>query len=393
MQKNICLKFAAGVFRCFFVDFFKGYELNQYQQIEIPMNICYYFGDYKVLSIEMREVSTMKKRIVSILLVAMMILAESSMVSFAGVTPGRVTDLKSYSAYKSVVLEWSPTANAAYYDIYRNNQFVGRAQANDSSKRAYDNGNMMAHRVWTGKEGGSHDWYYVIARSADGTAAERSAAVKDWSVFPMFISITFNQNVTLSSHNSSARRYFKRGQTVQSYSYRFGKYIFKDWKGNIFYVNYTRVRSPYAHYWKSYTYSDKEAEYFVNTSGIGSDTKYLIWANLYTQKLYIFYGTKGHFRLHKTFHYGNIKGYKWAINSGKAVAPTPTGMSFNIYKKAWSNHGVPYWLYFHSQTSLHGQVGNDDFNVLRSGGCIRNPNKYAYLMYKWIPIGTRLIVY
>ena len=55
--------------------------------------------------------------------------------------------------------------------------------------------------------------------------------------------------------------------------------------------------------------------------------------------------------------------------------------------------GVKWLTFYHSQTSLHGKVGKQDFRTLRSGGCIRNPDKYAELIYKAIPLKTRLIVY
>ena len=331
------------------------------------------------------------KKFVTIMLIALMVIGEAAFVVSAGDSgPSTISDIKAYAAYKGVVVEWTPVSGstpAASYNVYRS----GRLVKNTKSKKFYDR---------TCSEGGGST-YYVTAVNSNGQEFASSDHIKWKSVSPLFIGMTFRTNRSLKAHDGSgARNTFRRGQRVNASSFQFGKYIF-DYKGHTYFVNYNSVTNFIAYTAKRQgvkrngaplKYTKAEAEYFVNTTGMGSETGYLLWANLYTQRMYVFKGKKGNWHL-TNLSYNGVTSSNWQISSGKATSPSPAALYFEIYKKQRRKNNVNYWNYYFSQTSLHGVVPGQDLNVPRSEGCIRNPDKFALLIYKKIPVGTRVIVY
>ena len=306
-----------------------------------------------------------------------------------------VKNLAAYSAYKSVALEWDPVNGATSYKVYRNGTLVnGNVSA---SSRAYDNPNKMAYIDKTGDESETKYSYYVTAVVGDKESAP-SATVSKASVTQLYITVTFKETRKLKSHDKAKKkRTFKKGTKVQCHSFKFGKYIFY-YQGNLYYCNYLSLRKFKANMAKGapkQLYNDKEAEYFALTSGKNSSTNYMIWANLYSQHLYVLTrdSKSSPWRVAKNLNYKKTNAYHWNVSSGKADTPSPAGMNFTLKKHKKLQRGVKWLTFYHSQTSLHGKVGNQDFRTLRSGGCIRNPDKYAELIYKKVPLKTRLIVY
>lgn len=308
---------------------------------------------------------------------------------------GKITNLATYSAYKSIALEWDKFPGAASYKVYRTDGKVFTvnkdAKAYDSDKRFYIDK--------TGDESEKTYSYYVTAVGVDGKEIAKSDTKSDASVKQLYIKATFKKTRKLKSHDKAKKkRTFKKGTTVYCHSFKFGKYIFYDDKGHLYYCNYMSLKKFKALTAKGAPlkkYSDKEAEYFVQTANKGSSTNYTIWANLYSQHLYVLTRANKNspWRVAKNLQYKKTKAYDWKISSGKADTPSPAGMSFKLKKHKKTQRGVKWLTFYHSQTSLHGKVGNQSFNTLRSGGCIRNPDKYAQLIYKKIPLKTRLIVY
>ena len=372
------------------------------------LQICYYLYTYEVFyKLFLRCEGFIMKKILSILLIAMLLIGEAVFVVSAtdGVAPVTVQNVKAYSAYKGVALEWAPVEGATSYEVYKNGKRVKKGLTL-LKNHAYDNKKMMSCYVRTKKEGGKADKYQVVAVNSFGESA-KSKAVKKNSVTPMLIGVTFRGTCTLRAHDGSgARHTFRSGQRVKAHSFKFGQYIFR-YGGHIYHANYSRLWNftsyTNKYYGSSREYSDKEAEYFVNTANVDSDTKYLIWASLYTQRLYVFKGKsgnagRGHWRLAKTTKWNGEngtarKGYKWQISSGRATSPSPASLWFATQRRRRSKDGVNYLTYYHSQTSLHGTVGNQGLDDLRSGGCIRMADKYSGLIYYNMPLLTRLSIY
>lgn len=327
------------------------------------------------------------KRVISIMLMLMMLIGSLSIGVLAEGEPAAITDLEAYSAYKSVALEWTPVAGATKYNVYRNGELV---KSKSKFSRAYDDPSKMYYIDKTGKEGGSKNSYYVEAVNDNGTSV--SNTVKKASVAPMYIEVVFSRTRTLTSHDSGHKTTtFKAGKKVKCFSFRFGKYIFR-YKGHTYFCNYMSLHGFNAKYAKKKNYSVKEAEYFAKTAKVKSDTNYMVWASLYSQHIYILKKKAGVWRI-KTLKLEGMKKSNWEISSGKAVSPSPAGFMLRIYKRSPSHHGVPWWNFFHSQSSIHGKAGSAAFGMPASAGCIRNPDKYAKLIYKKVPIQSRVVVY
>lgn len=289
-----------------------------------------------------------------------------------------------YSAYNSVALEWGPVADAAYYNVYRDGSLV---QNRVTSRSVFDP--SMCACICYGINDDSNHSFQVEAVSSDGSVA-RSDVRTDARVSRMYIRITFKQKKTLKSHDGSKTKYtFKKGQTVNAFGFGSGQYYFTyNVRGRdcTFYVNYGRVRKPTALYTRSFNYNEREAEYFVLTTGKGSSTSRLIWANLYTQHIYLFTRVNGLWRVNSGT-YSN-----WECSSGKASSPSPTGLSFTIKNKYKRHSSTRFWNTYKGQAAIHGQV-NKTYGKPLSHGCIRNPNAKAEFIFKNYPKKTRVMVY
>ncbi|MDO4177467.1 MAG: L,D-transpeptidase, partial [Bacillota bacterium] len=152
-------------------------------------------------------------------------------------------------------------------------------------------------------------------------------------------------------------------------------------------------------YNKNDVYTKEEAEYFVNMRGTDSG-KYLIWVNTYCQRLYIFTGSKGNWKL--------IDGMPWQVSTGKASSPTirtidPKGIPtasihrgyYSINKKLKKRHNIPYWNCVSGYNAIHGKRGSWSINsVPKSGGCMRNTNAHAQWIYNNCATGkTNVIIF
>jgi len=152
---------------------------------------------------------------------------------------------------------------------------------------------------------------------------------------------------------------------------------------------------------KNYTvYSDHEAqtkEDFVNLMGYESKTGYLVWVNLERQKVNIFMGSKGNWKLINTF----------SCASGANVTPTPMGeYTYCARDNAWikPDYVVRPILYinmyrgiaFHSR--LYSPYNNSvlvdsTMGTPVSHGCIRMMDEGVYWMEYYLPFDTKVVVY
>ena len=231
---------------------------------------------------------------------------------------------------------------------------------------------------------------YAVAVAADGTESKSEAAtVNGEAVKTMYYKLTFKAGVTLTSHSGgSYKTTFKKGQTIIANGFDNGKYVFewkcKDGKTRIYNAMKIRMKkASVTHLDNSRTYSKAEAELYVNSKGITSGTKYMIWVNLYSQKLYVFKGTKNKWKL--------VKG-PWTVSTGRATMPTTSGKTA-FRRKLSRQHGIPMWNVC-DRFSIHGQQSWWKIDgVPRSGACVRNTNAHAKWIYNNCALRTGVYVY
>lgn len=163
-----------------------------------------------------------------------------------------------------------------------------------------------------------------------------------------------------------------------------------------------KVSSEYrGNYTTSYAvnndYSTTEKEVWVNAKGYSSKTQYLIWVNRAYQHANVFQGSKGNWKLVKSF----------LVGTGAAGTPTPTGLTTVSYRDAsgWTTStytvrpvvgfypGTGYA--FHSRLCSPGTDNEYDFSAGYpiSHGCVRMYKSDIHWIYNNIPVGTTVAIF
>lgn len=144
-------------------------------------------------------------------------------------------------------------------------------------------------------------------------------------------------------------------------------------------------------------YKAYEKEVWVNAKGYSSKTQYLVWINRAYQHVNVFQGSKGNWKLIKSF----------LVGTGAASTPTPTGLTTVSYKSAggWTTStytvrpvvgfypGTGYA--FHSRLCYPGTDTEYDFSAGYpvSHGCVRMYKNDIKWIYNNIPVGTTVAIY
>lgn len=142
-----------------------------------------------------------------------------------------------------------------------------------------------------------------------------------------------------------------------------------------------------------YDYSTEAKESFVNSRGYASNTEYLIWISRYTQKVVIFTGSEGNWKVIRTCRCG----------SGAAETPTPEGVYATFKRETVWNYGDYYVsdvTRFYGGHAFHSylrknlvQPYNSTLGKPISHGCIRlHPDDSEYI-WDNIPLDTTVVVY
>lgn len=149
------------------------------------------------------------------------------------------------------------------------------------------------------------------------------------------------------------------------------------------------------YYNNSITYSQMVAEAFVNNvHEYSSWTKYLIWCNLYTQRVYIFQGSKGNWTLIQ----------QGPCASGKNSTPTRPGVYSIVYKSTKLDYVTYYasdFAAFDGDIGFHSRLkytSNDQWYDSRIGypishGCIRLMDDMAKFIYNTCSYNTTVVVW
>lgn len=145
------------------------------------------------------------------------------------------------------------------------------------------------------------------------------------------------------------------------------------------------------------TDQDYEAENkveFVNSMQYDSQTNYLVWVSLYTQKVNVFKGYQENWALEKTF----------ACSTGENDSPTTTGVfTYNTLKERW-DLGKTYVepvLIFNGGEAFTSQpydtdtekIADDTMGKPASGGSVRMLEEDIRWMEENLPMGSLVVVY
>ena len=159
------------------------------------------------------------------------------------------------------------------------------------------------------------------------------------------------------------------------------------------------VQSSYkGNYKSSYNpdYLDITKQNFVNNRGYSSNTQYLVWANLATQKVNVFQGSKGKWKLIKVFR----------CASGARATPTPQGVTYVTYKQTkWKTDSYVckpiVRFYPNTGYAFHSVLYKPDESGIKDGsigfpvshGCLRMKPSSIQWIYDNIPKKTTVVIY
>jgi hypothetical protein len=141
-------------------------------------------------------------------------------------------------------------------------------------------------------------------------------------------------------------------------------------------------------------YSTYTKEGFVNGMGYSSTTAMLVWISLKTQKVNVFYGSQGNWKLYTTF----------SVCTGKNSTPTIAGVFSYKYKDdIWdfgSYYVKPALIFngghaFHSRTYVKatGELLDATIGTPTSHGCIRMYDSDVQWLDQYMKVGTTVVVY
>ena len=330
----------------------------------------------------------MKKtaRILSIFMAIMMLFTTAAISVFAeGEAPAVPANVNAYPDYHSVTVKWDASPNATKYIVTRND-----GQAFEATGTEYNDKTA----TWNGDEGALKYTYTVTAVDANGNKSAASAPTAETSrVRTAYYYGTVKAKVTLKSHDKKKKKItLKKGDIVRSEGFSQGAFKFTR-NGRPYEAKWFRFKKVKADFTKNAYVNGFTPEAYVNHGNFGSKTGYLIWINIYSQRVFIFQGSKGNWKLINKDELDGMDGY--LCGSGKAKFPTPTGMNKSLHKKMKKYSKHSYWNCFSGTNAIHDSKKWEIkyLGKMISNGCVRVTRNEAVWIYKNVPKKTRVIVF
>lgn len=307
-----------------------------------------------------------------------------------GNKPSQVTGLTGIDGEKSAILTWSKAAYADSYVVYRYN----------SSKKTWDvvkSGLTQLTYTDKGLKAGQKYQYRIAGVNSNGTGALSSSIKISVKKTPGTKIRSIGYKAVLKSRaplfgtskSSKRLKYLSKGKKVTTTNYGNGRYEIKIGK-KYYWISKDRLKFK-ASIWTTKDYSTKVKEDFVNKKKYSSPSKYLIWISHYTQRVVIYQGSKGKWKM--------IRSAKCA--TGTHLHMTPKG-KFKVGKKekGWfykKTYEKPI-VHFKGQNSFHSRIKNYKGGYAdatigrpRSKGCVRLYDEDINFIYKKCPKGTTVI--
>lgn len=299
---------------------------------------------------------------------------------------GGVTNLRAIRGYNTVKIKWTPVEGAKGYKIY-----IDRYYGPDQKMPAKAKYNLVgAKRSSYVLKGFVTNRYYKIwvvpyVDKDDLSTYGKAKRIVTQKAHTLYYNVKFKEARTLQCHccGRPKTRTFAAGTKFRAYGFSQGRYKFRS-NGHTYYVSALSCKSAVSMENHKSKYSAEEAEYVIKEMKPYSKTKYLIWASLYGQQVYVFKKINGEYKVIKQFICG----------SGKAGTPSPTGKSKEIWQKLRTRHKRSYWSCFSSLNSFHNIFKSESLDgKTKSHGCIRLNTKDSKYIYENIPMNTRVIVF
>lgn len=265
------------------------------------------------------------------------------------------------------------------------------AQSCDFSKYLDGSANKAALTVFVFFDGGQKQVYAgEIKLDAELAFLARKIRTQD-------VQGTLTQDVTLYSNMNltGAVGSYPAGTQVTILQSRHSTYTkVRTADGSVGWVRYGTVRVINGNYYTTEDYLPAVKEYYVNhVRNCYSQTNYLIWVSLYTQRVNIFKGSQGNWKLVQSGQ----------IASGRNNCPTPVEVTTIRYKATQWTYTNYYCHHvsvfdeargFHSRpTAYSGYVYDSAIGHPASNGCVRLLDPECVFIYDNCPVGTAVYIY
>ncbi len=163
--------------------------------------------------------------------------------------------------------------------------------------------------------------------------------------------------------------------------------------GRTGWVDCSTIRISTDNYVRQSDYTDEEKLAYVNQSGYSSQTDYLVWVSLKTQRVNVFTGSAGNWKLVQSF----------TVATGKNSTPTIAGVFQYYYRVDRWDFGDYYVRpvlgfngghAFHSRTyTPSGELLDATLGYPVSAGCIRMRDEDVAWLDQHLPMQSTVVVY
>ena len=314
----------------------------------------------------------------------------------------KINDVKVRNLNGKAALMWTPNKDAEGYVIFRQDaagEFVQFKSIRGASKSKYVVGDLENNKTYLFKVaafrtiGGQK----VFGKLSDEVKAQPFNTKKVQKVHPYFYrgymrdtvkvkGVTFKKGraVKVSARNS-------KGKLISTSSHGSNP-ILVIHNGKTYSVPAGKVRITGFLTNHKNAYSANLAEQYVNYRGFSSPTNYFIWVSTYSQKVYIFKGSKFDWKLEKSFTCSTGRyssrtklGYGYVKGRSAAIEWSPYQWIYwcvNMHPGGWFHS----WLYYPDGRSYGASVGH--LGSPASHGCVRLDKPNVKWMYDHIPDRT-----
>jgi lipoprotein-anchoring transpeptidase ErfK/SrfK len=361
-----------------------------------------------------------KKLSVIIVAVAMMVTLIPASFAFAengeaGTVIAAPTDVKASckSDSNNVTVTWNASENAVKYIVYKS-----KTAATPDKAYKYVKGLKLKDNNQKG--GKYHYWIVAVAQDKTRSEASEPATVKVNDYLTTAIrGIKWKGKIkkTMRLKGQTLKkgtkvRVTKHSKVILFFEPKKVYIIGKSTSGNTVkgWVKLTALKNDRVYGDVSYSKKKKKVldwtesvkEKYVNDKKYSSSTNKLIWTSTYTQRVYIFHGKKGHWKLDKSFR----------CTTGKFSNPT-TRKQYTIRRhqmrrqRVNKRSGLRYYYthlsYFKKGDAFHTiswriPDGKIIKKVHRKAqpqtlGCVRLNVPNSKYIYYHVPIGTKVVIY
>ena len=331
--------------------------------------------------------------------------ASNSVTVINKTVPGTVTKLKGYK-YKAaqysgkgdskvispntIKLTWNKVSGATGYRIYRYDNHTKKYKVVKST---------TSTTTTCGNLKNGYKYYFKVKAVRNGVESAKfsnrvggyTISYQTSKIHPIWYKGVITSKAKCFSSKSSKKvlKSIGKGTKVKVLQRANGRSQILTSSGKVYWVNRSKCHYTAQVYnsKKDWTTAAKES-YVKNYS---SKTKYLIYVSQYTQRVNVFQGKKGNWKLIKT----------GLCATGRMERKTPMG-TFKVFQKekgwfysGYKNAPVVHFAgrnSFHSRpTYYNGKVRTKTIGKPASNGCVRMEQDYVDWIYKYVPLGTTVI--